>query len=299
MTVALKRFLRGHPMLHALARLLTFNRVYPIFLEYPPDGSSRYGYSQPPHPEITGILDRNRTLYSDFLTRCLDYKEQLVRIHPTRNDGINPYWRNPMFSGIDAVSLYCALAMYRPKRYLEIGSGHSTRFARLAIRTNNLPTKITSIDPVPRADIAALVDEHIGQPLQSADLSVFHALESGDVLFIDNSHRVFMNSDVTVIFLEILPRLKDGVIVHLHDIPLPYDYPPEWRHRFFSEQYMLAVQLLAGNSGMETFCPCAYISADEQLKHILNPLWSAPEMAGIQTGGYSFWYRKAAFPGNS
>lgn len=286
-------------MLHALARVLTLHRVYPLFLEYPVDGAPRYGYSQLPHPEISRILERNRLQYIDFLNGCLNYKSQLALIHRNHDDGVNPYWLNPMFSGIDAVSLYCALAIYRPKRYVEIGSGHSTRFARLAIRNNDLPTRIVSIDPMPRADIAALVDEHIGMPLQSTDLSVFEQLESGDILFIDNSHRVFMNSDVTVTFLEILPRLKNGVIVHLHDIPLPYDYPPEWRHRFFSEQYMLAVQMLSGSQAMEIICPCAYISADEQLKSILSPLWSESAMSGVQTGGYSFWYRKTAYPESS
>lgn len=296
MITTLKRILGRYPILHALARLLTFHRVHPIFLEYPVEGSPRYGYSQPPHPEITRILEKNRALYIDFLSRCLEYKGQLALIDRNRDDGVNPYWMNPMFSGIDAVSLYCTLAIYKPKHYIEIGSGHSTRFARLAIRNNKLSTRIMSIDPLPRADVSALVDEQIRMPLESADLSVFQALEPGDILFIDNSHRVFMNSDVTVVFLEILPRLKDGVIVHLHDIPLPYDYPPQWQYRFFSEQYMLAVQLLSGNSTMEVLCPCSYISADEQLKAILSPLWNMPEMEGIQTGGYSFWYRKSAPP---
>lgn len=299
MITTLKRYLSRHPMLHALARLLTLHRVYPIFLEYPVQGAPRYGYTQPPHPEITRILEKNRARYMEFLSRCLEYREQLARIHRSRDDGINPYWQNPMFSGIDAVSLYCTLAIYSPKRYIEIGSGHSTRFARLAIRNNNLPTRVISIDPTPRAAIAALVDEHIQQPLESADLSIFQTLESGDVLFIDNSHRVFMNSDATVTFLEILPRLKHGVLVHLHDIALPYDYPPQWQHRFFSEQYMLAVQLLSGASTMDIFCPCSYISSDDSLKTTLSPLWSMPEMNGIQTSGFSFWYRNINHPERS
>jgi len=86
------------------------------------------------------------------------------------------------------------------------------------------------------------------------------------MLFIDGSHHCFMNSDATVIFLEILPRLKSNVIVQIHDIFLPYDYPPGWENRYYSEQYLLAAYLLAGTKIFNIILPMQYISKDEELE---------------------------------
>src|ERR1700733_3021445 len=97
-----------------------------------------------------------------------------------------------------------------PARYMEIGSGYSTRFARHAIQTVGLSTVIASLDPKPRAGIDALCDTVIRRRLEEADLAVFDQLEAGDILFFDGTHRALTNSDVTVFFLELLPRLKPG-----------------------------------------------------------------------------------------
>ncbi len=138
----------------------------------------------------------------------------------------------------------CALLRafeFRPKRFVEVGSGDSTRSAsrRRSIRDHSLPTLITSIDPTPRAEIDKLCDFVIRKPLEEVELDVFDELGPGDFLFIDGSHRSFSNSDVTVAFLDVLPRLRAGVVVHFHDIFWPYDYPPEWADRYYSEQYLL------------------------------------------------------------
>src|SRR5262245_52540208 len=108
---------------------------------------------------------------------------------------------------------------------LSIGSGHSTKFARRAVVDYGLPTQITSIDPHPRAEIDALCHRTIRKPLEETDLNVFDELEPGDVVFFDGSHQYFMNSDVTVFFLDVPPRLKPGTLVQVHDNTLPYDYP--------------------------------------------------------------------------
>ena len=99
--------------------------------------------------------------------------------------------------------------------------------ARLVVRDHHLRTRVISSDPRPRVEIHSLCDEGIRHPLESIDLAVFDQLAPGDILFIDSSHRVFTNSDVNVVFLEVLPRLQPGVLVHLNDIFLLYDYPPE------------------------------------------------------------------------
>ncbi len=102
-----------------------------------------------------------------------------------------------------------------------------------------------------------------------------------------------MNSDATVFFLEILPRLKPGILVHIHDIFLPFDYPPEWAGRIYPEQYLLACYLLAG-SRLQVELPNAFVSQDAELCSILDPIWRLEQMRGVAPHGVSFWVRTAA-----
>lgn len=90
-------------------------------------------------------------------------------------------------------------------------------------------------------------------------------------------------------FLDILPELKTGVIIGIHDIRLPYDYPSAWIERCYSEQYLLATLLLFGSSKVEIILANAFISQDIELKHILNPLWNSPEMKKVERHGSIFW----------
>jgi hypothetical protein len=197
---------------------------------------------------------------------------------------------------LDTLALYGFVATENPASYLEVGSGYSTKVVRRTIKDCNLRTKIVSIDPHPRAEVDSLCDEIVRQPLEKCDLKRFDDLLAGDVLFMDGSHRAFMNSDVTVLFLEILPRLKSGVLVHLHDIFLPLDYPPYWEyryypHRYWSEQYLLAASLLAGQSAYDIVLPNHYISITQGLAAMLNGFWSDPRLTGVSRGGTSFWIR--------
>lgn len=120
--------------------------------------------------------------------------------------------------GVDAIALMAFLRDYRPSLLLEIGSGNSTRFARRAIRDFQLPTKVVSCDLKPRADIRMVCDVILQQPAETLAHTVFDRLRPGDVLFIDSSHRILQNSDVTTLFLEILPRPPSGAIIQFHDI---------------------------------------------------------------------------------
>jgi predicted O-methyltransferase YrrM len=201
---------------------------------------------------------------------------------------------------MDAVALCGMLFEFQPKRFIEVGSGYSTKFARRTIEDHSLRTLITSIDPKPRAEIDKLCDSVIRQPLEELDLGVFDGLEPGDFLFIDSSHRTFSNSDVTVAFLDVLPRLRAGVVVHFHDIFWPYDYLPEWSDRYYSEQYLLGSYLL-GDRGTEVkvLQPNAFIVRDSELAAICKPFL---EIAGIRRpynaisspygmAGSSFWFQ--------
>jgi hypothetical protein len=261
-----------------------------IFLDYHGRFTPRYGYGAPPHPELYRLLDAGRAGYARFLSRCLELARPLAAI-PARGDPAfrEPSWINGYLCGLDAAALYASLALTNPERYVEVGSGNSTRFARRAIRDHGLRTKITSIDPHPRLDVDAIADEVIRRGLEDSDLSTVTSLRSGDILFIDGSHRCFMNSDATVFFLDVLPRLAAGVRVHVHDIFLPYDYPPEWEDRYYSEQYLLAAYLLGGGNRTRILLPNAFVSRDPELAAVLGPIWEQIGNGAIDREGCSFW----------
>ena len=248
----------------------------PIFLDYPIEPRPRYGYGLPPHPELYDLINGRRVAYLDLIAKFGEYASKLSKIREVADrDGTDPNWQNDYIGGLDAIALYCLPALNNSSRYIEIGSGNSTKFVRRSVRDNDLGTKIISIDPTPRAEIDGLCDEVIRQPLERGDLGIFGALNSGDILVLDGSHHALQNSDATVFFLEILPRLASGVLVYIDDIFLPYDYPPTWRDRFYSEQYVLAALLLGDRmTRYEVILPHVFIDEDEELFEASAALWS-------------------------
>ena len=268
------------------------NPTSSITLDYPIKCESRYGYGKPYHRELETILARDRGRYREILTGFLKYKEFLLRIPPwaSENAPLSPAWCNAHMPALDGVAIYGFLANTNGAHYVEVGSGWTTKFALRAIADQGLRTKITSIDPLPRVDIDVLCDVTIRKPLEDTDLGLFEKLDAGDIVFIDGSHCCFTNSDVTVVFLEILPRLKPGVIVEFHDIFLPLDYPPQWSDKHYSEQYLLACYLLAEGNKFNVLLPGVYISNDAELQHVLDPLWQEPAMKEvIEHFAVSFW----------
>jgi hypothetical protein len=264
-----------------------------LFLEYPVSLSPRYA-DRRYHKGILGILEKNQKHYQSLLNSFLELSAPLLSIaidRQQRRQFGDPMWINGFLPGLDTVSLYCMVAMNKPRLYLEVGSGNSTKVVKKAIKDNNLGTKIWSIDPAPRAEVNDLCDRVIRKPLEDVDLGIFKDLKAGDILFIDNSHRVFMNSDVTAFFLDVLPLIEKGVIVQIHDIFLPFDYPQEWADRFYSEQYMLSMLLLFAADRVDVLLPNFYVSKQAELADILNPLWDNPKMYGVERHGGSFWFK--------
>jgi predicted O-methyltransferase YrrM len=263
--------------------------AFQIELDYPIDPKPRYGYGKPIHPALYERIEQNRHVYRSYLDQFATFAGSLAHISKTSDGSTSPYWFNGFLSGLDAAALYCLVALHKPRRYFETGSGHSTRFVRQAIRDHHLPTTITSIDPAPRVAVESICDQRLSMPVEQVALEVFDELGAGDMLFVDSSHRVFTNSDVTAIFVDVLPRLAPGVLVHFHDIFLPLDYPPEWSDRYYSEQYLLACYLLAGEERLEIRLPNAFISGDPELGSALSQLWEQPALEGVERHGCSFW----------
>jgi hypothetical protein len=218
-----------------------------------------------------------------------------IPVHGQGRPELEPRWLNGWFPGLDAITLYAMLALNDPRWYVEVGSGNSTMFARQAIRDHGLRTAIISIDPAPRADIDTICDTVIRLPCEDVAAEFFATLSGEDVLFVDNSHRSFQNSDVTVFFTEILPHLPVGIVYGLHDIYLPWDYPDEWRHRFYNEQYLLAAYLLGGANGDEILSPNAFLSLHSpQLLDSLAGVFNSEKLHGIERTGGAFWMRRRA-----
>jgi hypothetical protein len=157
---------------------------------------------------------------------------------------------NSTFGPGDAEFLYQFLRYTKPARVVEIGSGNSTRVAHLALRKNEeegaAKAVHTCIEPYEMPWLEQLGPKILRAKVEDTPVAVFEALESGDLLFIDSSHMIRPQGDVLHEYLNILPRLKKGVYIHVHDIFTPRDYPQHWivdEVRFWNEQYLLEAML--------------------------------------------------------
>jgi hypothetical protein len=157
-----------------------------------------------------------------------------------------PRWDQDWFPRLDAAAAYAMVRTEPPQRIVEVGSGHSTRFLARAVADGALRTRITAIDPEPRARIAGLDVEYLSLRVQDAGLEVFENLAAGDILFVDSSHQMKAGSDVEFIMSRVLPKLSAGVRLHFHDIFLPDEYPAHWAWRRYNEQAAVATLPHAG-----------------------------------------------------
>lgn len=203
------------------------------------------------------------------------------------------YVNNPAFSTADADLYYLLIRNKKPSRIVEIGSGFSTRLALKAIRKNKeegVVTKLTCIEPYEMAWLDRQEGiELIRKKLEEVPQGTFTNLGENDILFIDSSHIIRPGNDVLVEYLEILPLLQKGVLIHIHDIFSPRDYPKKWiteEYRFWNEQYLLEAFLYFNNSFQVMFsvnhlCHDFFEVASRTLIHM---------RAGAEPG--SFWIEK-------
>jgi hypothetical protein len=224
---------------------------------------------------------------------------------------------NGFFETVDAEIAYCLVRHFKPKRIIEVGGGHSSRVMAAALDENlkvdGVRGELLTIDPHPdRFPKEALSDRVrlIPASVQSIDLDIFLSLESGDFLFLDSTHVVGIGSDVVREYLEILPRISRGVLIHAHDIFIPSDYPRKMVLQtlsFWSEQYLLEALLMFnprfevvwGSSAMQGFEPEALERVFPQWKHSYQNMAREkrrflPSLDGERVWPSSFWMRKVA-----
>lgn len=270
-------------------------RRHVMVVDHPPASGSRWGHGRPTHPLLEGIVDPSVEPAALRLAQHVD--RDLVASVPLTagDDDASPRWWTPWIAPLDSATLVAMVAELAPRRFVEIGSGHTTRFARYAVDRFSTGTHITSIDPEPRVVVDDLCDEVIRAPLETLGTGRFEDLIAGDIVFLDGSHRALTGSDVVVLFLEILPRLEPGVVVHVHDVFIPADYPPSWAGRHYSEQYLLAAQLLAAPESFEVLAANNHLA---QVSPASLRAWEeavglpAPESPDLFAT--SFWFRRSA-----
>lgn len=244
-------------------------------------------------------INMNEATQLALLAR-FDYAEELKRLPSTQTDGNSFYYNNPNFAEGDAECLYSLIRLFKPKRLVEIGSGFSTMMAREAVVRNQHedasyhcrhiciePYEMNWLNDVPGIEV-------IRQKVEQMDKQPILELEENDILFIDSSHVIRPQGDVLCEYLEILPLLKSGVMVHIHDIFTPRDYLDQWlieEVKLWNEQYLLEA-FLSCNPQFEIIVALNFLNYHHQSRltekfpmMLENPDHPEPR---------SFWIRKVA-----
>jgi hypothetical protein len=209
------------------------------------------------------------------------------------------YVNNGSFESVDGEILYCMIRSFKPKKIYEIGSGYSTYLSAHATLVNKNDEKngsaceLIAFDPYPnqilREGFPGLA-KMVSRKIEEISLSEFSSLDCNDILFIDSSHVLRVGSDVQYEYLNILPKLNMGVLVHVHDIFLPAEYPQKWiktDYRFWNEQYLLQA-FLAFNDSFEVLWASSYM----HLKHPDKLVKAFASYNREKRWPGSFWMRK-------
>lgn len=239
--------------------------------------------------ELVGI-DMNDSVQLDLLQKQFPKFRDEYEEFPTKPTERQTqfYLNNGLFDGTDALVAYCMVRHFQPQLIVEIGGGFSSLLLGQALAKNNNSANLICVEPFPKdflrqgfPGLRSLMEKKV----QDIDLDFFSQLDAGNILFIDSSHTVKIGGDVNYLFLEVLPRLKPGVIVHVHDIFLPFEYRRDWvmdEFRFWTEQYLLQA-FLTFNSEFEILLANSYL-AYRYMEHLKATFPKSP----LQGGG-SFW----------
>lgn len=242
-------------------------------------------------------IDMNEKAQLELLAR-FDYEDELKHFPLARSDMTSFYYGNPNFVQGDAECLYSLIRLNKPKRIIEIGSGFSTMMAREAL-ARNLREDVTyrcrhvCIEPYEMGwlnDVSGI--EVLRQRVEQMDRKIFLELEENDILFIDSSHIIRPQGDVLCEYLEILPTLRFGVLVHIHDIFTPRDYPDQWLFdevKLWNEQYLLEA-FLSCNTQFEIVAALNFLRHRHPAKLVEKFPNLGERITNSEPG--SFWIRK-------
>ena len=257
--------------------------------------------------EMAGVdydLDAMRALHSRLMAAHHGEYRQLIPYEQAKALGYGPG-----FTTYDAMWLFLLLRELKPSRYIEIGSGLSTWYALQAFALNaaeGSPCRSTAVDPYALDKTRALAElEVLAEPVQSIDLSLFAELGAGDVLFIDSTHVVKIDGDVPRLYLDIVPALAPGVVVHAHDVHFPYNtpYPAEQyiaraKWPYFWTEAMLLQAFLSGNRDFRiVFSPPLLRFHDEAFLRDSIPDYRPVQVEDHDTHYGSLWFERAPSSG--
>ena len=215
-----------------LATLLGRPRGYFIPYRYA-DRLARAG-GRPAYAAVERLFAANAGAFAEQLRALADYAADLRAIGGQPPPA--PRWDQDWFPRLDAAMAYAMVRRLRPARIVEVGSGHSTRFMARALQDADHTARFLAIDPAPRAALRGLPVEWLSSTVPDCGAASFQQLAAGDILFIDSSHILMPGTDVDFLLNDVLPALPTGVVLHLHDIFLPDDYPDSWAWRGYNEQ---------------------------------------------------------------
>lgn len=231
---------------------------------------------------------------SELMDKMVDEFSKYKSEYDDPNNKHTLHKNNPAFGPVDLESFYCMIRAYKPRKIIAICPPESTNIAAYALKVNKIKDKVkgtlTTITESPNAELEKNYqgDEYIKSKIQNIDLSLFDDLKKNDILFIDSSHMVESGGDVLFEYLKILPRLNSGVLVHIHDIFLPSDYPKGFGYggRGLTEQYLLQA-FLTFNKEFEIIFGSSYFH--KKNPHLLETVFDSYDQSSWPA---SFWIKR-------
>ena len=289
----------------ALKRLKILFSNNPFIHRWPP------GHFHSPVPDLGEILSHEKRIFNPEVKelpgiqlnvegqiRYLEAFGEYQSTMPFEDDATEKLrygFVNPFFSYGDGIVLYSMMRFFNPKRIIEVGSGYSSALMLDTLDHHGLDTKLTFIEPYPTRLKELLREEDykkttlVEEKVQDTSTSIFEELEENDILFIDSSHVTKTGSDVVWLFSQVLPRLKQGTVIHIHDITWPFEYYRDWivEGRAWNEIYLVHAFLQFNN----TF---EIIFFNDYLAHHHKDQLQAKLPSFMKSPGGSLWLRKIA-----
>jgi hypothetical protein len=241
-------------------------------------------------PVFTSLFDLGDML--EFARRLGHWTHEMLDTPLAESEPGRYFYGNGQFPDADALAYHAIIREFRPRRIVEVGAGYSSMVASNAATANGNGCFVTCIEPYPIEPLRRGwpgLSELIASPVQDVPVDFFKRLNANDILFIDSSHVSKIGSDVNYLILDVLPQLSRGVLIHFHDIFLPWYLPRAWIQdlgRYWNEQY-LVLAFLIGNADFRPLLANHYL-------RIRYPEQFAAAFPGPDRNGGSLWIRRVA-----